>query len=271
MRDLRMNNQVDVVRRRISGRLWRLALVMTIAFTLVLPGVASQAIAKGGGKAPPEDPLNPFRAWEIEDDYWMGLYGVKATINVVDPTITDATKSLVAYSVSAIIGGNSWLQIGYLEGWYLKYGPGGAVWMEATVPTVYFEYFDGDSGSHSVNVLWYLTPEIGSEHTFTIYWDWLTYEWEWYYDDRHLASAYWVSEISADCLTIQGECYDTDDRSNGIVKFTDVQYLRYDIFGGRICNPHWELWEHPADDWGFDWPWWSVILNDEELWVWIDT
>jgi len=264
-----MSIEVEVVCERVSGRLWRYALVLAIVIAFALPGMASHAMAKGGGGKDPADPLDPFRAWEVWDDAWPTVYGVKATFNVVDPTITSATKSTVCYSVTAIIG-NSWLQVGYLKGWYVKYGSGGAVWVEAKVPTVYFEYFEGDSGSHGVTVLSYIVPAIGSEHTFTVYWDWLTGQWEWYYDDRHLNSAYWESQITADVLTIQGECFDTDDLSNGIVKFTDVQYLQYDIFGGRLGNPHWEFWEHPTDDMGSDSPWHCQIANYDEFWVWIN-
>jgi len=268
-----MNRETELVRARAYGRIWRIALVIAIAGVLALPGIATHAMAKGGGgKVPPLNPYNPFKVWEMEDDYWMGLYGVKATFDVVNPTYTLSTKSMVGYSVSVQVDESVWLETGYLKGWYPYYGQGGLMWKEAPFPTVYYE-IGGIPNIYGAPSLVFVMPAIalpiGSERTWSIYWDWLTGYWELYYEEAHLASVYWESDITADSLTIQGECRDTDDGSNGIVRFTDVSYLRYDIVGGRICNPHWELWEHPADDWGCEFPWSCLVYNNEEFWIWI--
>lgn len=268
----KMNRQAELVRAREYEGILRIALVIAIVGAFALPGTASQAVAKGGGggKVPPDDPSEPFTAWERWDDAWPTVYGVKATFNVVDPTYTTDTHSVVAYSVTATVEGGSWIQAGYLKGWWVFHGPGGAVWREASVPTVYFEYFNADTLSHGLEVRPAIQLEMYTYHTWSIYWDYLTGNWEVYYDDYHLTSQSWLPDISASELIVQGECRDTDDLSNGAVYFSDISYYTYEIFGGRLGNPSWELWDLPTDEWGFDSPWTSYASTSAYV-VWINT
>lgn len=217
-------------------------IVVSIAFMFLMLSITPITAAK---KGPGEIPEEISWAW---GNIQFPSYGGQATFDVVDPSYTSDTKSVVCYSVSVIFPGYGWIQTGYLTGFYVT--PRGNL-MQATVPTVYVEIFDYSGASQMVYT--FLTPDVGSTHTWSIYWHWFSENWEVYYDDYHLTSIYWMPSIYCSEIVVQGECQDNDDRSNGIVHFDDVSYYMYDELMGRLNNPHWVI--DGVYDWGYDYPW----------------
>ena len=148
--------------------------------------------------------------------------GVSAKINTVNSVY--AAYSSVSYSITVNFPDGSWIQLGYLKGWY-RVGNGG--WAEQKQPAFYVER--GFPSASTVNI--FGNPLVGSLHTYTIKClsagAFTSYTWGAYIDGVQVISDTYPYH-SAYSINVQGESQDTTDSSTTHVVFSSLQQYEYE-------------------------------------------
>lgn len=190
--------------------------------------------------------------------------GVRATFNTVNPTYV--TDSAVAYFIGVFFLDGSWVQVGYLKGWYQVNPHAG--YYQATVPTVYVEQ-SLESGSI---VTTFQTLSIGSYHTYTImrtgvdaYGFWI---WSAYVDGVLRCS---VQSIYEDAIEIvaEGESHNTLDSSVSKVYFSSLQQYQIDYPRRGAIIYAWHPWDGYSASLCDSWAGWNIVTGSNSFQIWM--
>ena len=231
---------------------WRVSLVVAVmALILVAPAAVAPCTA-------------------VYDQYGYAAYqcktlervwGVSSNVYVVDPTYTTATQSLVLGALSLFLG-DGWIQFGYLKGWY---STSNNELREVDTTWLYMEYCSS-TGVRTMSVLQGIAP--WTWHTFEILFNSPEWMWECRCDGAVVYYGYYFEPTNGYEISVQGENYDTDDQTNGVMSFHDLKYLNYRMVRkGGLVDPTWVSWNgyNEADANGA----WSMSPSPNEFDCWL--
>lgn len=215
-------------------------------YTIALVLLGSPALAPSAAAYENESGYAAYQSKAL-----TSAWGVSSYMNIANPTITQATQSLVCAGMTIFIDDDHWIQFGYLKGWfYLNPRVG---YVQATTPRIYMEVGDIGAGTSWIYTsLLAITP--GTWHTFKIMFNTATWDWECWFDTNKIWTVYWIDETVGDTINVQGECKDNDDESNGVMHFHALKWLRYTYFKGTYRFPTWLDWNGYSST-GADYPW----------------
>ena len=235
----------------------RLPSSVVVAFALVMTGPAlalcATALFEEGSGGAQEKFIDP-------------TWGVSADMYIADPTYTTATKSAVLAAVTIFFDGeDEWIQYGYIKGWVQI--PSTNEWYEYTTPWTFVEWAKISTGQREVSLLNGVQPDTW--HTFEIQFNRWSDKWECYKDGDHDYTLGWAEPTYGTRVIVQGECFDDNDQTNGVMHFHDLKYLKYNIARrGTLTNPTWMPWNGYTDTL-CESPW-SISPSSNEFDCWID-